>query len=125
MVQDSHPQPELEIPVDPQALQPLPKWADLEPAKKEERRWDDLEQTKRQNDKRWLEHYGWIVVCLTWFFAIIFAIAVLCWTWHYLAPANWQWLDEAQLNKIQSILFSGGLGAVVSGMVRQQLGKAQ
>ena len=125
MTQDNKPLSELEIPIDAQALQQVPKWAELGAARKEEQKWDELEETKRKHDKRWLAHYGWIVVVLTWIFAGIFAIALLCWVWHYIGPANWYWLDDARLSKIQSILFSSGMGAVVSGMVRGQLGKTQ
>ncbi len=35
------------------------------------------------------------------------------------------WLDSQQLGKIQSILFSGGMGAVISGIVRKQIEKSR
>lgn len=124
MTQDNQPLSALDIPVDVEALQQVPKWAGLA-ARQEEQKWDDLEQTKLKNDKRWLSHYGWIVVLLTWVFALIFAFALSFWAWHFLMPECWTWLKPEQLNKIQSILFSSGMGAVVAGMVRSQLGKAQ
>lgn len=119
---DSPPPSESDVPVE--ALQDMPQWASGA-ARSEERKWDDLEQTKRTNDRRWLAHYGWVVLGLTWIFAGIFAIALLCWAWHFIGPAKWYWLDEVRLSKIQSILFSGGMGAVVSGIVRSQIGKAR
>lgn len=99
-------------------------------AEKEEREWSDLDKIKQENDGRWLKVYGWILVALTITFAVIFISALLVWTWHHIAPAyigSWQthWLDSQQLGKIQSILFSGGMGAVISGIVRTQVNKAR
>ncbi|WP_303230507.1 hypothetical protein [Comamonas kerstersii] len=99
-------------------------------AEKEEREWSGLDKIKQENDGRWLKVYGWILVALTITFAVIFIAALLVWTWHHIAPAcigHWRthWLDSQQLGKIQSILFSGGMGAVISGIVRTQVNKAR
>lgn len=70
-MQDSKQQPsEYQIPVNPEELVQPPKWA-IGTAGKEERQWDELEEVRRKNDKRWLEHYGRIVVILTWVFVIM------------------------------------------------------
>lgn len=126
MPNSSPPAPEFEIPVGPQSPMPLPKWAEGDAsAVQEEKEWDALEQTRFNNDRRWLTHYGWIIVVLTWVFALAFIGALVVWVVHHLAPSTCVWLDEPRLSKIQAFLFSGGMGAVVSGMVRAQVGKAQ
>lgn len=102
---------------------PSPKWATTD-AKKEDKNWTDLDQVKRKNDKRWLTVYGWVLLVITIVFAAIFLVAFLSWAWHYLTPKCWQWLVDAQLSKIQSILFSGGMGAIISGIIRNQINKA-
>ncbi len=90
-------------------------------AKEEQKQWPDLDEIKQANDKRWLIVYGWVLVALTIVFAVVFLGAFVVWAWHYLTC--WTWLEEHQLSKIQSILFSGGMGAVVTSIVRTQMGK--
>lgn len=106
-----------------------PRWAGST-AKKEEQQWTVLDEIRQENDGRWLKVYGKILVALTVTFAVIFIAALLIWTWHHLAPTcigSWpmHWLDSQQLGKIQSILFSGGMGAVISGIVRKQIEKSR
>lgn len=105
-----------------------PLWASGN-AKKEELEWDELDKVKKQNDVLWLKDYGKILIYLTRTFAIVFIWALLVWIWHHLGPADFwglktHWLKVEQLSKIQSMLFSGGMGAVISGIVRTQVGKA-
>lgn len=98
-------------------------WVRGSDSAKEDQRWTELEEIKRGNDKRWLQHYGWMVLGLTWAFGILFCAALFVWTWHHLVPACWHWLQEPALHKIQTTLFSGGMGAVVTSVLRIQLGK--
>lgn len=126
---DDEPLPGFNIPVSDEELAKLPEWAAIE-ARKEEKTWKDLEQIKRDNDSRWLKAYGHVVEGVTWAFAFIFVASLLVWTWHYIGPAEawgirFHWLTDLQLNKVQAILFSGSMGAVVSGIVKTQLGKTQ
>lgn len=107
----------------------MPDWANLDEAKLEEKGWGKLDDQRLENDHRWLKHFGYMLVGLTWLFAVIFSGALLAWAWHYIGPEyvfGWQlhWLSVDQLTKIQSLLFSGGMGAVISGLVRGQLSKA-
>jgi hypothetical protein len=57
------------------------------------------------------------------FFAILFVGSLGAWSIHYLLPVDWHWLSEVQLSKIQSILFSGGIGGVISLIAQKQLSK--
>ena len=100
-----------------------PEWASPE-AKQEEKNWDSLDEVRRENDKMWLRLYGKVLLVVTVVFTAVFIAALLVWTWHYMAPSGGQWLDDKQLSKIQSVLFSGGMGAVVSNIIRNQMGKA-
>ena len=110
------------IPVSPEELKAPPSWAAVD-AQTELKKWPELDEIKQANDRRWLIVYGWILVALSVVFASVFLGAFVVWSWHYLT--NWTWLQDAQLNKIQSILFSGGMGAVVTSIVRTQIGKTQ
>lgn len=112
-----------EIPRESDELKARPKWVTGD-AKQEDRNWDTLEETKLNNDKRWLVIYGWVLVAITLAIGGIFVLSLLAWAWHYIGPSQCHWLGEPQLNKIQSALFSGGMGAVISGIIRTQIGKA-
>lgn len=113
-----------EIPVSPEELLKPPSWATVA-AEKEDAGWGALDDVKRTNDKRWLTVYGWVLLGITVVFAGVFLSALLVWVWHYLGPSSCLWLEDYQLSKIQSVLFSGGMGAIVSGIIREQLGKVQ
>lgn len=118
------------IPGDPNELAEPPKWAAVSEARKEEQGWDSLDKKRLENDLNWLEQYGRMVIIFSWAFAVIFLASFCIWAWHYIGPSEaWgirlHWVDQDKLSKIQSLLFSGGMGAVVSGTIRAQLGKAQ
>lgn len=106
-------------------VEELPPWAQLDEAKNEEKGWSDLDKVRKANDVRWLKCFGWIVVIMTVVFSTLFLVALLIWSYHYMAPDDWKWLSHEDLSKIQSVLFSGGMGAIVSGIIRGQLSKAK
>lgn len=97
-------------------------WARLD-ARKEDRQWSDLDKVKLENDKRWLMVYGWVLIAVTVVFASVFIASFVAWAIHHLTP--FVWLEPLQIDKIQSILFSGGMGAIVTGIIRSQISKAQ
>ncbi len=104
----------------------LPGWAEQFRALKEVRKWpdeDELKGIKNKNDARWLTCYGWLVVAATIFFTILFIASLAAWSWHYLAPTSWTWLTPDQLSKIQSVVFSGSLGAIVASIMKKQIEK--
>ena len=99
-------------------------WADNSAAVLEDKSWPGLDEVKARNDSIWLRVYGWILVALTVTFAVLFIVSIISWSWHYLGPVYWHWLNEQQLSKVQSVIFSGGLGAILSSMVQKQMSKA-
>lgn len=108
----------------PDGADSVPAWAKDENAKKEERFWaneDLLKGVKMGNDILWHRVYGWVVIALMIFFVFVFVASLGVWIFHYLAP--WGWLKADQLSKIQSVIFSGSLGAIVSAFMQRQLGK--
>lgn len=90
-------------------------------AAQEEAGWEDLDKVKVNNDRNWLKVYGRIVITITIVFTGIFLLSLLAWSSHYLLPEKCFWLSEKQLGKIQSILFSGGMGAVISTVIKRQM----
>lgn len=112
-------------PVDDNVPAPDPSaigaWADQGPAKEEERNWSSLAEIRESNDRNWLKFYGVIVICIAAVFTLIFLGSLVIWALHYMLPRCYLWLDPDQLSKIQSVLFSGGMGAVISSLIKRQM----
>lgn len=100
-----------------------PSWADKTVAEAEQKNWNHLDEVRDLNDRRWLTVYGVLLVALTVVFFLLFILSIAFWSWHYLFPEEWGWLSADQLSKIQSVLFSGGLGAIVTSVARKQISK--
>ena len=104
----------------------FPPWVTDPNAVAEERNWADedaLTKQKRENDLNWLWWYGKVVVILLIFFALLFLGSLASWAAHYLLPTDRHWLDADQLSKIQSVLFSGSVGGVVTLVANKHLSK--
>lgn len=107
---------------------PPPDWAEGQEwnrdtvAKAEGAKWPDqeaLQGTKDENTLKMLRHSGHIAVCFMWFFALVFVASMGVWIFHFLTP--WGWLTEIQLSKIQTVVFSGSLGALVSAFAQKHV----
>jgi len=88
----------------------------------ERSKWPDpeaLKGTKDENTLQLLRHSGKIAVFLMWFFALVFVASMGTWLFHFLTP--WGWLTELQLSKIQTVVFSGSLGALVSAFAQKHI----
>jgi hypothetical protein len=103
-----------------------PSWASNTLAKGEEEFWpqeDKLKGQKHTNQLWILKVVGWIVPTLMIIFTFIFAVALVSWSAHYFLPEKNWWLTDDQLSKIQSVIFSGALGAIVSGYAQRHISK--
>ena len=109
----------------PEEIPITASWVEKDVARKEEEKWGVLDDVRLANDKLWLTVYGWVLVAFTGAFSLAFLFTFLAWVGHYILPEGCHWLNDHQLNKIQSVLFSGGLGAVIFGVIRTQIKKAQ
>ncbi|BAQ67234.1 hypothetical protein NHU_00062 [Rhodovulum sulfidophilum] len=98
------------------------EWETDQVAKNEVSKWPDpasLKGTKDTNTLRLLRNSGLIAVCLMWFFAAVFVASMVVWLFHFLTP--WGWLTDLQLSKIQTVVFSGSLGALVSAFAQKHI----
>lgn len=120
---DETPPPAEQTPKVPPPGAELPLWADSSMAEDEKRNWSALEVVNHQNDVRWAKVYGWVVVSATVAVTATALVIFLVWTWHYIAPSKWTWIDVTRLEHLQSIIFSGGLGAIVSTIIQRQVTK--
>lgn len=114
-----------QVPPPPDNPEP-PSWVGDTLAKGEERNYpneDALKGQRHKNDMVWLQVYGWVVVALMCFFAFLFIVSIFAWAYHYVMPVSYCWLNDEQLSKIQSVIFSGSLGGVVAAVAQRQLDK--
>jgi len=110
--------PEIDVPEE------LPSWTDFAQAKQEDKNWANEEELRgvlHRNDVRWHKSYGLVVVVLMWFFVALFVWTLVVLSIHYLT--SWSFLTDAQLSRIQSIVFSGTVGSVVTGMLQRRINK--
>ena len=107
-------------------LPPLPEsfgWRDLNQGKAENKNWTNEEKLSNQkniNELRLLWVTGWVIPVVLFFFVVLYVFAIGFWAFHYLAPECWHWITDANiLDKIESVVFSGALGAIVSAKLGQ------
>lgn len=100
---------------------PPPEFAEEEPwrddslAQFEEERdpWDAQIQTQdKRNRLAFKKATGRLIVWSVYGFWLVLALAFGVWAFHYITP--WCFLSDDQLTKIQSVIFSGTLGAVIA-----------
>ena len=98
------------------------EWETDKTAKGEESKWPNqaaLKGTKDENTLRLLRNSGYIAVGLMYFFAGAFVASMIIWLLHFLTPFGW--LQPEQLSKIQTVIFSGTLGAVVTAYAQKHI----
>ncbi len=83
-----------------------------EDAEKESKDW--VKEQEQANILREMWLIGWIVPALMIFLCILFVIFLGSWSWHFFGTERLHWLDADQIDKIESTIFSGSLGAVAS-----------
>lgn len=100
-------------------------------ARAEEQNWSNEDVLTGQLARNQLLHLtaiGWVVWLFIWLFAMIFLLSLVSWVAHQIAPecfgeyvsgafqckTRLHWLTDEQLSNIQSVIFSGALGALVT-----------
>ena len=87
-----------------------------------EQNLDEISQAKEHGRKeRFRDHASRGAVLILWLLMGATAIAIFAVAWHFLAPAKWSWLDEAQLTAVKTYVFSGAVIAAISGYMRKYL----
>jgi hypothetical protein len=95
-----------------------PRWAKDARATNEEKKYGDedaLKGQERENAMMWLKVYGYLVPSLMVIFTALYVVTLAIYAIHYITP--WCWLTDAQLSKIQSLIFSGSVGAFIASVV--------
>jgi hypothetical protein len=79
-----------------------------------------MEQDKR-NRLAFKKATGRIIVWAVYLLSALLAVGLFIWAWHFLAPTTWGFLKPPQLEKLQSTIFSGTIGAVISILAKNYL----
>jgi hypothetical protein len=46
---------------------------------------------------------------------------ILVWLWHLLLPPSYRWLSDAEINHLQSLLFSGAISALATAIATKKV----
>ena len=66
-------------------------------------------------------HLGFAAILLFWLFVVIVVAAVATYAWHIIAPPEFHYLEENQVNTIQTILISGLLSWIVPSYAKRYM----
>lgn len=113
---------ESKIPKHPEKKKP--SWLSTHKAKEEDINWEDentLKGQKLKNQFYFTKTIGVIALIVISVFSIIFLTAFVVWALHFILPDSRHWLSPEQLSKIQSMIFSGAMGAIVSSYLKKQV----
>ena len=66
----------------------------------------EAKRTSYERSEHLRDHVKMAVVLLFWLCFGLIVLSVCTWTWHFLVPSEWHWLDKDQLDKLQTILFT-------------------
>jgi len=67
-------------------------------------------------------HLHRVIVIGIYIVAITAGAMFLAFVWHMVTPVSWAFLDADQLTSIKQVLFSGSIGAGISGLAKKHLG---
>ena len=99
-------------------------WSDDYLALHEEEKFPDERQLRAAYDRnklRVIRHSGIIIVAIMWIVTGVFLAAFVLWIWHQLAPPGFCWMTPEQLAKVQTIIFSGAVGGLVTTAVQKYI----
>lgn len=84
---------------------------------------DSLEDEAKRNShgrrENFRNHIKIAAICLFWVGVICIMSLILTEAWHLITPQKYHYIDDNQKSKIETILFSGALAAMVSGFSKK------
>ncbi|MEJ8756376.1 hypothetical protein WG947_05185 [Pontibacter sp. H259] len=76
-----------------------------------------FEQTKTREHKS----LSWIFVIFIWLVGVAFVLVVFCRLLHFVLPTGTLWLTKVQIQEIDKILFSGSIGGILVGYLKDKV----
>jgi hypothetical protein len=112
-------------PLEPEGEESVPgfeKFGDVEPDAQaiEERGVYEKGDEQRHEEKKQAAHN--ITIRVFQLFAIVLCIVFVIRIYHLVIPHCWEWLDSGQLQTIDYLIFSGVIGGVIGGHLKQIFG---
>ncbi|MEM8985887.1 MAG: hypothetical protein AAGC95_04110 [Pseudomonadota bacterium] len=80
---------------------------------------NDAQQSEHYRREKIRNHIGHASLLGVWLAWSIGVVAVVIWTWHLLAPSEWRYLEDVQIDRLESILFGVVITALVSAFGRK------
>jgi hypothetical protein len=80
---------------------------------------DQIRAQEKQNRLNFTVALGKIVIWAVYTASALLILGVVILAFHYMTP--WDFLSESDLHKLQSIIFSGALGAMISTIAKQYI----
>jgi hypothetical protein len=78
-----------------------------------------LAEQEKRNRLAFRKHFARLAIVSMYIIWIVLILGALSWLWNYLTP--WKFLSDSQLDKVQSIVFSGMMGAFASAWARRHI----
>lgn len=86
---------------------------------------DNLEKQasvrEHRRREKFKDHMGCSSLIIFWFMVSILLGMIFCWGWNILTPASWHFLNESQVDKIQTILFTASVVELLPSFVKKYL----
>lgn len=70
-------------------------------------------KNQAERNETYRDHIKWATLTVMWLAVLLFIIAIVSWAAHFLLPESWRWLSDAQLEKIQTVVFTGAAAGAV------------
>jgi len=86
---------------------------------------EDIEKDGRKRehgrDQKFRTHLNHAVLVIFWVFTVCTAAAVAVTAMHFLFPESWLWLNEKQLDKVQTFLLTALFSSALTGYVNKRM----
>lgn len=80
---------------------------------------EDAAKKEHGRDQRFKEHFSCAALIIMWLSLTIVSLMAFIWAYHFLTP--WHFLDHTQVDKIQSMLFSGIIASVAQTYIKKRI----
>ncbi len=89
--------------------------------------YEQREKIKRQDDYKFQKDIkgrlqSFVLIPFFALFTVTISLLIGVVVWHMIASSSYTWLEERQVHKIEILLKSGAIGALISQFVRKMIG---
>jgi len=78
-------------------------------------------RNKHNRKQRILHHVSFAMVIVFWVAVLLALGAIVSWAWHFLTPEHKHYLTPEQINKIETVIFTGATASLVQAYAKKHL----